>query len=786
MAEFNVIPPAGVIPSSAEKGGDTWKAIEEYLRKYRPSNIDHTQLIEGGVRVQNLQKDARYATAVVSTDMAGGNFGPTQIQNAIDYVNSLGGGTVLIKEGTFALPAGLTGYSNIHLIGSGERTILDAAALTTDVLTFSGTIVSDTGTIAISTGGTTVTGTLTTFQNDGVAAGDIILLAGIPYIVNTITSNTSLTITKTYLGADLSGQPVSVWQPVSNVLISNLKIINVPANKIGVLLSYFSNAIIDRVIIDTSDGSASDNDEGIELGIGFGGRIKDCVTRHIDGFGIYVFSAFGVKVEGCTSYGNKKHGIIVDASTECEVIHNDCHQNAEEGIRVQLSDLCLVSQNNCWFNDVAGINILASQYVDVSDNSISDNSLYGIHLVDNNADENLVWVKVSGNILVDNCSDSIADQGNILLNGTGGADTDINDISIKGNKISSGGGSGIVVTETASASLYNLEISGNAISKVVKNGIHVTLGQGTYEWAVKVEGNIISESNRASAAAAYYGIFVSVTGGSQVTICNNSIYHYGDGASIYLDSNIGSNPAIVNGNHIGVLGAGDVGIDISGNTNFSIVSANVVNGAGSATTIGIRVNSGATSNILSSNSIIGCVTNISDSGTGTGYFSNDTIPVAAGANPAGYIRKVISVQNIADNTATAIFTITTTNEAGSLDAGIYSCTFRGVVGHAVTAGSGTLAAKSFSATFARVVDGSGAGYASSTVLEIGESASAADVAATRDIGAVTMTVVNDSAYQSTIKITIDLTGTAVALGYISGLVELNYLGFLTPPVINAI
>lgn len=46
------------------------------------------------------------------------------IQAAIDYVNGLGGGSVLIREGTYSIDATITLKSNIHLVGTGNGTIL--------------------------------------------------------------------------------------------------------------------------------------------------------------------------------------------------------------------------------------------------------------------------------------------------------------------------------------------------------------------------------------------------------------------------------------------------------------------------------------------------------------------------------------------------------------------------------------------------------------------------------------------------------------------------------------
>src|SRR4029077_19976017 len=46
------------------------------------------------------------------------------IQAAIDYVASLGGGTVRVGEGRYALRTCLTLRSGVRLVGSGEKTVL--------------------------------------------------------------------------------------------------------------------------------------------------------------------------------------------------------------------------------------------------------------------------------------------------------------------------------------------------------------------------------------------------------------------------------------------------------------------------------------------------------------------------------------------------------------------------------------------------------------------------------------------------------------------------------------
>src|SRR3990167_7421120 len=67
--------------------------------------VDHKRL--RGIRNSNLAPDVRYAKAIVSPtgQATGGDF--TDIQQAIDYVNDLGAGTVFIKDATYPITAKL-------------------------------------------------------------------------------------------------------------------------------------------------------------------------------------------------------------------------------------------------------------------------------------------------------------------------------------------------------------------------------------------------------------------------------------------------------------------------------------------------------------------------------------------------------------------------------------------------------------------------------------------------------------------------------------------------------
>ena len=140
---------------------------------------------------------------------------------------------------------------------------------------------------------------------------------------------------------------------------------------------------------------------------------------------------------------------------------------------------------------------------------------------------------------------------------------------------------------------------------------------------------------------------------------------------------------------------------------------------------------------------------------------------------------------IADNVATAIFTVATTNEGGSGNGGAYSCKFRVLLGHATVSGSSQGAAVYGEYVFSRVMVGGGTG-SNSGVETIKQTASIATTSTIRDIGTVIVTVAETSEFLSTVSVQVDLTGTSVSTTDAVVEAEMLYDPFTHPPVITPV
>jgi len=161
-----------------------------------------------------------------------------------------------------------------------------------------------------------------------------------------------------------------------------------------------------------------------------------------------------------------------------------------------------------------------------------------------------------------------------------------------------------------------------------------------------------------------------------------------------------------------------------------------------------------------------------------------SIMSGAGAAMGTYtLLKTISKTGIADNTPTAVLTITTTNETGSNDGGAWVAHIFALASAAATSAEANVAAVGVQASIAHVVEATAGSTTSLDTLHTGTSAAIAP--ASRDITTATITATDTSVYVVTVNITIDWTGIFATTGQCIMFVALEWTGFLTPPVISA-
>ncbi len=157
----------------------------------------------------------------------------------------------------------------------------------------------------------------------------------------------------------------------------------------------------------------------------------------------------------------------------------------------------------------------------------------------------------------------------------------------------------------------------------------------------------------------------------------------------------------------------------------------------------------------------------------------------SGAN-SGVVIAHIARKQVTAGSATAVFSITTTNEAGDTDAGSYDVwVLAGAEHSGGNSAASNIASMSAQYMWTRSNKATGAGV-TGTEAEIYQTASAATDAATRDIAGIALTTTEVSEYVVNVEFNVGLSGSAVVNAYIDCLVILKWRTYTTPPVITAL
>lgn len=375
----------------------------------------------------------------------------TDIQTAIDSLNNLGtGGVILIRPGTYLPEAPITLYSNISLVGVDPvNTIVDfenAGDCGLGCFKLIGTSVTDDGTITATNDSATISGSSTQFSTDGVTAGDTIIIRGGAYVVSSITNDTTLTLTELYKGRTQAGLSYDIWRGMQNAVIENLTI---------------------------KDGAdASTPGAGIEIQNADNIDVNNCIIENCaDGIGVGVQSGLGtfnVKVKNNTCRHNTDNGIEISRTYAGYFTDNVCVSNGGNGIESGFSVTGInvyITDCVCNSNDNYGLHLNVAGYHIIKGSSFNSNVTHGVYLegasknvfIGNTADANgtdgfhltnKISVDSENNVLLGNLATNNGDDGIELT--AGGTNSNVCHNVAQGN-----GGTGIVNGGTGNTVLDN-------------------------------------------------------------------------------------------------------------------------------------------------------------------------------------------------------------------------------------------------------------------------------------------------------------------------------------------
>lgn len=418
---------------------------------FSPLNrVDSKYIQDLAIKNTNLTSESRAFTAVVGpTGTPGVEF--TDIQEAIDYTDSLGGGTVFIKSGTYHPKRKITLKSKISLIGEGpENTIINftqtnltsgSASLFSGAIEAIGTLVTQEGTgIVLTTASKTVDGTGTAFSGDGVIAGDILFVSYEAYKIASVEGDASLTLETIYQGQTIPApMTYRIIRPINGVYLSNFRVEGtVQSYTEGIFAQYCKDFTIENVVVDGASRT---------------------------GFAIY--GVYNFRLLNCIATNNQT-GISIDETSLSDgfpvtlgaVINCSSYNNSVRGMRIGSENMQVLGGNySC--ND-EGIRLEGTE-TQISSARITENDNDGIVIED------------SYNNKISNCSINANGADGISLIAVAGPPTDDDNI-INGNTIQSNGAYGIDIV----ASANRTTISGNSVLANTTGQIH-DLGAGTYD-----------------------------------------------------------------------------------------------------------------------------------------------------------------------------------------------------------------------------------------------------------------------------------------------------------------
>jgi len=187
---------------------------------------------------------------IISPETDGSPTTAAQVNAIIATVAAEGGGTVLFKAGdyTFDDDIALSDYVSIEGESYGSVSF-DFDSNSKGVL-IQGSGGYEVGTISITKGATTVTGSSTNWTTNA-SAGQKIWIRGFWYTISSITSDTELELGSTYSGRTVSGVSYAIATPAEGIRVQNISI----TGSFGSALKYeyTTNTILEGVTIESSN-----------------------------------------------------------------------------------------------------------------------------------------------------------------------------------------------------------------------------------------------------------------------------------------------------------------------------------------------------------------------------------------------------------------------------------------------------------------------------------------------------------------------------------------------------
>lgn len=347
---------------------------------------------------EGIMKIDTYTKAVTPSSEGGS---PADIQVAIDSLSDTGG-IVVIRNGTYLLEDDIVVPTNITLRGeTAGGTILDFQSGAHQVIA-SGTLVYNTGTVAINTGSDTVTGTGTTWTSDMVDS--YINLYGIWYLIVDVASTTSLTIESLFEPLSITGQSYSIADPLTNVAIENLTVQNSTHSNGGVFFQYVFDIVcqglnvFDSTIgLNFKDAWAVTVRRFLVLGCTTGVNVDNANTWTFNDFEVYgsvgdnmvLNKLRNASVSNFTQSVAGANALTITNSTNWAIYDFAIISSTAKGIELSSSNDIMIANGNVQSSGSDGIKLtINTDRVGITNTTLRSNTGYGINVAAATDDKN--------------------------------------------------------------------------------------------------------------------------------------------------------------------------------------------------------------------------------------------------------------------------------------------------------------------------------------------------------------------------------------------------------------
>jgi len=616
-----------------------------------PSTLTYEGVAAANVVVAGVDN----ASVYVGTDSANKEYVATIQYDAI--VDSAGNGThtslssavtagaisIYIKSGTYNETTTISFPDNAYIVGENKaNTIIDFGGNAVGLELNNGVTPYETGTISVTNGTATITGTGTLWLANATA-GEYIRIRDTYFLISSVDSNTQITVNTNYEGVSEAGLDYSI----SSLRIGTFKNFTVQNNSTVSLLSISNSyrTLIEAIVFHDGGNSGLTVRGSTEL------VVTNCVSSNNIVDGIDIIDSFIIQISECVSINNGDEGIHIETLNNFgsrSVIVSSCQTNNNVGNGISVigtgTDDIIISNSISNNNNSNGINVTGTPIkISIYDCFCNNNQQEGMDIDSTYSIINSCMVTNNGNEGIDPGDDSIVSSCTIEGNLIGIDLTGDNRCVVSGCKIINNTSDGILLTGTSD----NNTISCNEINTNGGYGINISSINSTDN---VVSSNIINGNTLGGVNSL----------GTNTNFSGNIINTVKDNATLFARDS-----------------SGNVSIESLGNLRLDLtLGGTAYTDGGGLTTTTSGVGTGLTVNIDATGG--GIVQTVTLNSPGTGYVAGDTITIlqAGSSNTAtaGLVTDTLSF-DIADQEDTGLSLNTTTGVVTVLETGKYQVSY---------------------------------------------------------------------------------------------------------------